>query len=90
MFSAPTAIRVLKKQDPAFLKKYDVSSLKHLFLAGEPLDEPTHRLDLGGARHPGDRPLLADRDRLADPDLGAGRGKDADQVRQSLVPGLWL
>ena len=43
MFSAPTAIRVLKKQDPAFLTKYDVSSLRHLFLAGEPLDEPTHR-----------------------------------------------
>jgi propionyl-CoA synthetase len=42
MFSAPTAIRVLKKQDPAYLSKYDVSSLKHLFLAGEPLDEPTH------------------------------------------------
>jgi propionyl-CoA synthetase len=42
MFSAPTAIRVLKKQDPVYLKKYDVSSLKHLFLAGEPLDEPTH------------------------------------------------
>jgi propionyl-CoA synthetase len=43
MFSSPTAIRVLKKQDPAYLKKYDVSSLRHLFLAGEPLDEPTHR-----------------------------------------------
>ena len=42
MFSAPTAIRVLKKQDPAFLKKYDLSSLRQLFLAGEPLDEPTH------------------------------------------------
>ena len=42
MFSAPTAIRVLKKHDPAFLKKYDLSTLKHLFLAGEPLDEPTH------------------------------------------------
>ena len=42
MFSAPTAIRVLKKQDPSYLKKYDLSSLKHLFLAGEPLDEPTH------------------------------------------------
>jgi propionyl-CoA synthetase len=42
MFSAPTAIRVLKKQDPAFLKKYDLSSLRYLFLAGEPLDEPTH------------------------------------------------
>ena len=42
MFTAPTAIRVLKKQDPAHLKRYDISSLRHLFLAGEPLDEPTH------------------------------------------------
>jgi propionyl-CoA synthetase len=42
MFSAPTAIRVLKKHDPALLKKYDLTSLKHLFLAGEPLDESTH------------------------------------------------
>jgi propionyl-CoA synthetase len=42
MFSAPTAIRVLKKHDVSYLRKYDVSSLKHLFLAGEPLDEPTH------------------------------------------------
>ena len=41
MFSAPTAIRVLKKQDPTFLKKYDLSSLRHVFLAGEPLDETT-------------------------------------------------
>ncbi len=41
MFSAPTAARVLKKQDPAYLNKYDLSSLKALFLAGEPLDEPT-------------------------------------------------
>lgn len=41
MFSAPTAVRVLKKHDPAFLKKYDLSSLRALFLAGEPLDEPT-------------------------------------------------
>jgi len=41
MFSAPTAVRVLKKQDPAYLGKYDLSSLRALFLAGEPLDEPT-------------------------------------------------
>ena len=41
MFSAPTAARVLKKHDPAFLTQYDLSSLKALFLAGEPLDEPT-------------------------------------------------
>jgi propionyl-CoA synthetase len=41
MFSAPTAVRVLKKQPPEFMKKYDLSSLKALYLAGEPLDEPT-------------------------------------------------
>jgi propionyl-CoA synthetase len=41
MFSAPTAIRVLKKHDPAYLKRYDLGSLRALFLAGEPLDEPT-------------------------------------------------
>jgi propionyl-CoA synthetase len=43
MFSAPTAIRVLKKHDVSYLRKYDMSTLRHLFLAGEPLDEPTHR-----------------------------------------------
>ncbi|MGH8822415.1 MAG: propionate--CoA ligase [Rhodoferax sp.] len=41
LFSAPTAVRVLKKHDPAYLKKYDTSCLKTLYLAGEPLDEPT-------------------------------------------------
>ncbi|MEO6960007.1 MAG: propionate--CoA ligase [Burkholderiaceae bacterium] len=41
VFTAPTAIRVLKKHDPALLKKHDLTSLKHLYLAGEPLDEPT-------------------------------------------------
>ena len=41
MFSAPTAVRVLKKQDPAALAKHDLGSLRALFLAGEPLDEPT-------------------------------------------------
>jgi propionyl-CoA synthetase len=43
MFSAPTAVRVLKKHDPAALTKHDLSSLRALFLAGEPLDEPTAR-----------------------------------------------
>jgi len=52
MFSAPTAIRVLKKQDPAYLTKYDLSSLRHLFLAGEPLDEPTHRWISDALRKP--------------------------------------
>ncbi|WP_332854292.1 propionate--CoA ligase [Duganella sp. S19_KUP01_CR8] len=41
MFSAPTAIRVLRKQPPEFMRKYDLSSLRALYLAGEPLDETT-------------------------------------------------
>jgi propionyl-CoA synthetase len=52
MFSAPTAVRVLKKQDPAFLKKYDLSSLRALFLAGEPLDEPTAQWIADGLGRP--------------------------------------
>jgi propionyl-CoA synthetase len=43
MFSSPTAVRVLKKQDPKFMKQHKLPSLKYLFLAGEPLDEPTAR-----------------------------------------------
>jgi propionyl-CoA synthetase len=43
LFSSPTAVRVLKRQDPALLKRHDVSSLRAIYLAGEPLDEPTAR-----------------------------------------------
>jgi propionyl-CoA synthetase len=41
MFSAPTAVRVLKRHDERHLREHDLSSLRALFLAGEPLDEPT-------------------------------------------------
>ncbi len=41
MFSSPTGIRVLKKHDAAWLRAHDLSKLHWLFLAGEPLDEPT-------------------------------------------------
>jgi propionyl-CoA synthetase len=41
MFSSPTAARVLKKHDIDFIRRHDLSSLQYLFLAGEPLDEPT-------------------------------------------------
>lgn len=41
MFSSPTAIRVLKKHDIQYIREHDLSTLKYLFLAGEPLDEPT-------------------------------------------------
>jgi propionyl-CoA synthetase len=52
MFSAPTAVRVLKKHDAALLHKHDLSSLKHLFLAGEPLDQPTHEWIMGELKLP--------------------------------------
>jgi propionyl-CoA synthetase len=52
MFSAPTAARVLKKHDVSFMHKYDLSSLKHLFLAGEPLDQPTHEWIQGELKLP--------------------------------------
>ncbi|MEP0338979.1 MAG: propionyl-CoA synthetase [Alphaproteobacteria bacterium] len=43
LFTAPTAFRAIKKEDPngGFLKKYDMSSFKMLFLAGERTDPPT-------------------------------------------------
>ncbi|MBD2810902.1 propionate--CoA ligase [Xenorhabdus sp. Vera] len=43
MFSAPTAIRVLKKYPTDCIANYDISSLETLYLAGEPLDEHTAR-----------------------------------------------
>ena len=43
MFTAPTAIRAIKKEDPKgkLIKKYDLSSLKYQFLAGERCDVST-------------------------------------------------
>ncbi|TMH31457.1 MAG: propionate--CoA ligase [Betaproteobacteria bacterium] len=52
MFSAPTAVRVLKKQDPKYLHQYDLSSLRALFLAGEPLDETTAKWIADGLGRP--------------------------------------
>ncbi len=44
LFTAPTAFRAIKKEDPEaeHLAEYDVSSLKYLFLAGERLDPETY------------------------------------------------
>jgi propionyl-CoA synthetase len=44
VFSAPTAFRAIKKEDPtgALLKNYDISSLETVFMAGERLDPPTY------------------------------------------------
>ena len=44
LFTAPTAFRAIKKEDPeaALLSEHDVSSLCYLFLAGERLDPETY------------------------------------------------
>ncbi|MBL4645649.1 MAG: AMP-binding protein, partial [Rhizobiales bacterium] len=43
LFTAPTAFRAIKKEDPAgeFIERYDLSSLKGLYLAGERADPDT-------------------------------------------------
>jgi len=43
MFTAPTAFRAIKKEDPdgKLLKQYDLSRFRTLFLAGERADPPT-------------------------------------------------
>jgi propionyl-CoA synthetase len=44
LFTAPTAIRAIRKEDPdgAHLNKYDLSALRYLFQAGERLDPDTY------------------------------------------------
>ena len=42
VFSAPTGFRMLRKYDEKYITDCDLSSLRYLFLAGEPLDEPTY------------------------------------------------
>jgi len=44
LFTAPTAFRAVRKEDPEAdqLSRYDISSLKRLFLAGERLDPATY------------------------------------------------
>ena len=43
LFSAPTAFRAIRKEDPEgeWAKKYDLSSLNNIFMAGERCDSPT-------------------------------------------------
>ena len=45
LFTAPTAFRAIKKEDPEgkFAREYDLSHFRYLFLAGERLDPETHR-----------------------------------------------
>ncbi len=56
LFTAPTAFRAIKRDDPEgeYLKKYDLSHFRYLFLAGERLDPDTYHWATGLL----DRPVI--------------------------------
>jgi propionyl-CoA synthetase len=56
LFTAPTAIRAIKKEDPdgTLVKSHDLSALRTLFLAGERLDTGTYHWAAGAL----DRPVI--------------------------------
>ena len=92
LFTAPTAFRAIRQQDPEgeHIGRYDLSGFRALFLAGERCDPETLALGRAEARRAGDRPLVADRDRLADrrqlPRDRAAAGRSRAR-RRGAVPG---
>ena len=69
LFTAPTAFRAIRQQDPGGRARSAATtsrSFRALFLAGERCDPETLRWAEEKLGVPGDRPLVADRDRLAD------------------------
>ena len=86
MFSVPTAIRELKRHDPQCLQRHDLSSLKHLFLAGEALDEHTSRWISSAIGKP-----VVDhywQTETGWPVLGLARGVQADHPPKPGSPGV--
>ena len=68
MFTAPTAMRVLKKQDPTYLRAARPVVAARAVPGRRAARRADRALDRRGARQADHRQLLADRDRLADPD----------------------
>ena len=66
LFTAPTAFRAIRKEDPEgrFIRQYDLSKFRTLFLAGERADPPTVEWAEATIEGAGDRSLVADRNRL--------------------------
>jgi propionyl-CoA synthetase len=72
------------------MKKYDTSSLRYLFLAGEPLGRAHGALGVRCARLPDRGQLLADGDRVADPHGLSRRREDEAQARLAVLPRVRL
>ena len=82
-FTAPTAFRAVRKEDPqaTLLKNYDISSM-HTLVPGRRARRSRHRrLGREGARRAGGRSLVADRDRLGDRRQSGRPRHSADQAR---------
>ncbi|MGH6648466.1 propionate--CoA ligase [Aquabacterium sp.] len=86
LFSVPTSIRELMKHGPEPIQRHDLSSLKHLFLAGETLDEPTSRW-IGGVLG---KPVVDHywQTETGWPVLGMARGVQPDQPIKVGSPGV--
>jgi propionyl-CoA synthetase len=91
LFSAPTALRAIRKEDPdgAHIGKYDLSALRFLFQAGERLDPDTHawasqKLGIPVVDH------WWQKDRLGDRGQSDGTRTDADQSRLGDRTDAWL
>ena len=83
LFTAPTAFRAIKKEDPAGELTETLRPVRlRVPVPGRGAARPGD-LPVGGrtARHPGHRPLVADRNRLGHRRRPDGPGADADQAR---------
>ena len=67
LFTAPTAFRAIRREDPAgeHVRRYDLQRLPHALPGRRAVRSRDPPLGGGAARSAGDRPLVADRDRLA-------------------------
>ncbi len=83
LFTAPTAFRAIKKEDPEgeHIRRYDLSNFRTLFLAGERADPPTVQWAEQPAEKAGDRSLVADRDRLGHRGQSDGARHAAGEAR---------
>ncbi len=81
LFSAPTALRAIRKEDPdgAHIGRYDLSRPQVLVPGRRATRSRYLRVGVGEAGHPGRRPLVADRDGLGHRRQSDGGGAIADQ-----------
>ena len=98
LFTAPTAFRAIKKEDPdgAFMRNHDLSRFRTLFLAGERIRSGHPAMGARPPRRAGHRPLVADGDlvghrrQLRRPRHAAGEAGLADPGRAGLRrAGAW-